>query len=1079
MDPSIIHNGTQYSLEHLDENLGPQSLLHKVDASASANTSLNPSSINISENKPVRNFSIQTGEEFALEFVRDRVNLRTPFVGNISGDPSCTTGYLELKRILGISRTSSEVSSDISTVATIEKTSRESENMSTQQHTGDHKPLRSSSGASHTSFKKLKILCSFGGRILPRPSDGKLRYVGGETRIVRISRDITWRDFWEKMTAVYGGTHVIKYQLPGEDLDALISVSGDEDLQNMMEECNALGGEGSGRLRIFLFSRVDIEDAYIGLADAGVNSEMKYVVAVNGLEMGPCKGSSGNNLSQLDMGNVEKDIHTSNEAGLVVQPTASESSKLVLSSFSRVGKTGLQFYQGQPMPRREHGQQHPPQFGHDHPPYHMPSEDGAVTRNTHGAISREEGDEGKFLSSSGTQVSEMQEKEIKHNFNGLVQLENGINPKVKFPDEGSHLVPTLDRDFSSKASKCEGVPRVTMQVSNPLAADNPSKLPKSDGNEYDTTGNASGSRSIISESDPTDPSCSETFVHPQRTFYSERIPREQSGQLNRISKSDDSHSSQFLNNQDLVAESAGRFESGNVDNTSHVEPQTSNNGHPIYPPDAKGMNETQPISNDTHGHPQPEGDILIDINDRFPRDLLSDIFSKAILSDGSSGIGPLPKDGTGLSMNIESHEPQRWSFFQRLAGDQFMRRDVSLIDQDHMFSTKVNDGARLAYDFVPQVTGESMPSHGGLEEKGYQREVRDADAAVSMPVRSDYDASQVKFSDGIQDSELMGNTRIQESDYEVCSQGGFGKISLAPLDQLLVDFEIINSLQIIHNADLEELKELGSGTFGTVYHGKWRGSDVAIKRIKKSCFTGRQSEQERLTNDFWREAEILSKLHHPNVVAFYGVVHDGPGETLATVTEYMVDGSLRHALLRKDRQLDRWKRLVIAMDAAFGMEYLHSKNIVHFDLKCDNLLVNLKDPSRPICKVGDFGLSKIKRNTLVSGGVRGTLPWMAPELLNGSSNKVSEKVDVFSFGIVLWEILTGEEPYANMHYGAIIGGIVNNTLRPTIPGYCDPEWRRLMEQCWAPNPVGRPCFTEIASRLRVMSSAAQTRKGSS
>ncbi|RWW22479.1 hypothetical protein BHE74_00009100 [Ensete ventricosum] len=138
--------------------------------------------------------------------------------------------------------------------------------------------------------------------------------------------------------------------------------------------------------------------------------------------------------------------------------------------------------------------------------------------------------------------------------------------------------------------------------------------------------------------------------------------------------------------------------------------------------------------------------------------------------------------------------------------------------------------------------------------------------------------------------------------------------------------------------------------------------------------------------------------------------------------------------------------------------------------------------TKDILQVGDFGLSKIKRNTLVSGGVRGTLPWMAPELLNGSSNKVSEKVpvfsvDVFSFGIVMWEILTGEEPYANMHYGAIIGGIVNNTLRPPVPATCDPEWRKLMEQCWAPDPVQRPSFTQIAGCLRGMSVASQVKPG--
>lgn len=280
----------------------------------------------------------------------------------------------------------------------------------------------------------------------------------------------------------------------------------------------------------------------------------------------------------------------------------------------------------------------------------------------------------------------------------------------------------------------------------------------------------------------------------------------------------------------------------------------------------------------------------------------------------------------------------------------------------------------------------------------------------------------------------------------------------------------LGRLQIIKNTDLEELRELGSGTFGTVYHGKWRGTDVAIKRINDRCFAGKPSEQEKMRDDFWNEAIKLADLHHPNVVAFYGVVLDGPGGSIATVTEYMTNGSLRSALQKSERNLDKRKRLLVSMDVAFGMEYLHGKNIVHFDLKSDNLLVNLRDPHRPICKVGDLGLSKVKCQTLISGGVRGTLPWMAPELLNGSSSLVSEKVDVYSFGIVMWELLTGEEPYADLHYGAIIGGIVSNTLRPSVPEGCDPQWRSLMELCWSAEPSERPSFTMIANELRSMAS---------
>ncbi|XP_031479354.1 uncharacterized protein LOC116250101 isoform X2 [Nymphaea colorata] len=369
------------------------------------------------------------------------------------------------------------------------------------------------------------------------------------------------------------------------------------------------------------------------------------------------------------------------------------------------------------------------------------------------------------------------------------------------------------------------------------------------------------------------------------------------------------------------------------------------------------------------------------------------------------------------------------------------------------------------------------------------------DAFVDDPVKKELQAVAEDVATSVLQSSLTGSPVLSTS--PVLGVGGEERNDDVPLDsvQTSVDSmaecfrakileisrsglplsEDIGRLQIIKNSDLEELRELGSGTFGTVYHGKWRGSDVAIKRINDRCFSGKPSEQQRMRTDFWNEACKLSDLHHPNVVAFYGVVLDGPGGTVATVTEYMVNGSLRQALHKNNRIRERRNRIYIAMDVAFGMEYLHGKNIVHFDLKSDNLLVNLRDPQRPICKVGDLGLSKVKRQTLISGGVRGTLPWMAPELLNGSSTLVSEKVDVFSFGIVMWELLTGEEPYADLHYGAIIGGIVGNRLRPQVPDHCDSDWKSLMEKCWSTDPSDRPSFTEIASTLRSMAAVQQSK----
>ncbi|KAH9676994.1 protein kinase domain-containing protein [Citrus sinensis] len=1113
MEQSRIHQQYQHNaMEPGNVEFQPPSQVYMLDPTSSINPNVIPPDPNISEVKPVLNYSI-TGEEFSLEFMRDRVNPRKPFIPNISGDPGYATGYMELKGILGISHTGSESGSDISMLTIVERGQKEYErrNSSLHEERGNYGSIQSapndsnrgsihgytSSEASDSSATKMKVLCSFGGKILPRPSDGKLRYVGGETRIIRIRKDISWQILRQKALEVYNQVHVIKYQLPGEDLDALVSVSCDEDLQNMMEEYNELGDrEGSQRIRMFLFSMSDLAEAQSCLSSMDGDSEIQFVVAVNGMDSGSrnslnlhgLRSSSANDLEELGGHNIEREtsrvvvdsarVSTPPLTGNIAPSSTIHSSRVIIPSSSNAHETYPQFHHDQRLHRREtreyplHHACDPSNYSpYGEIPYSMPLHEHS---NQPGGLS------------GGYQYSVLQVQNPQMTVKQGMALPDGSIQ----PDSDTEKVSPLDKPvpswpYDDKVMKHFAVEEAAVSVGIPRVDIPPLFPPKSEGKHQepgkvsppaDTLNAASkfsnddlcsmssgalGPGHRDSEINPIDSSYLEPPVPPQRIYRSEKIPREQLDLLNRLSKSDDSLGSQFIMSQshsdvvqpDPVSEPNEKvqkedqtFENELTQLQKHKEfadAISQTNSKPSVDvqeprqgiPDALANNETndpvdynkKPLVDD--GLPsessindvyqgissvgvstQQRVDISVDIDDRFPRDFLSDIYSKALISEDSSGIITLHKDGAGISVNMENHEPKRWSYFRNLAQVDFGQKDVSLIDQEHLGLSsgvrEVREEDGRLYHFTP------------LTDDGAPKGRVDSQLNFGQDSQKTFGVDP-SVSESMQFDAMMENLRTTESDYEEGNAGN-RNIGLPSLNPSLVDFDV-SSVQVIKNEDLEEQKELGSGTFGTVYHGKWRGTDVAIKRIKKSCFTGRSSEQERLTVEFWKEAEILSKLHHPNVVAFYGVVQDGPGGTLATVAEYMVDGSLRHVLVRKDRFLDRRRRLIIAMDAAFGMEYLHSKNIVHFDLKCDNLLVNLKDPSRPICKVGDFGLSKIKRNTLVSGGVRGTLPWMAPELLSGSSSKVSEKVDVFSFGIVLWEILTGEEPYANMHYGAIIG----------------------------------------------------------
>ncbi|KAJ9700951.1 hypothetical protein PVL29_006331 [Vitis rotundifolia] len=1039
------------------------------------------------------------------------------------------------------------------------------------------------SGVSDASFSdKMKFLCSFGGRILPRPNDGKLRYVGGETKIISIRKNLAWVELVKKTSAICNQLHTIKYQLPGEDLDALISVSSDEDLHHMIEEYHELERiEGSQRLRIFLVPVGEPESpsSFETRATQQNEADYQYVVAVNGmLDPSPRKNSSGQSVSS-QTGNtcdyrdpptffhpleMKDGTSSSNLVGRFTNPAAQ-----FLTSLQIPTKSFQQSPPVSPLPVQNRDPQnsamhffedHAYHDGHestsrfvtdqwpcdnaycvDSPSYHHNNPYGPVPlmnyhhHNKHFLetdqinklpslhVQNRPSRDFVFSPVHGQSEVDFERPVLKesafhsHHKDPLGLLSGSTNDLVGSHHRMLHVL--SDSQLRGHEGRPdyhleEGITPLSpwtfeVQKSPSLALSNSSQewsfQPQEISNEKyqeayqnqptlmvnDHKGNNGLGQGIWSWEDEIDTQVGQERKHdkvitnltsqdnstPSNTklqnvcYNPNSVPSIHISPLEFQDHGDTTMNSALAlmipeNSADIVREqphdyslgaSTSKFLVKSQNATKDMQhamtevissesvPNESSRPLPVAIQGAGDQEAAVPSSASLTPSAGNKSDPSLNLQKNYPLSTESS-FENPDKNAVMGGVSTL-KDEDPLNFPYHEVEGPEGHSYERLnPGDAiFVQSQPS--DNHHNGNMP---GAAVIVEDVTDILRPGIPSSSPL-----------------IPQVEDEANDEITSS-----GEAEAESDIQESEGEEGRDLG-ESISDAAMAEMEAS---IYGLQIIKNADLEELKELGSGTFGTVYHGKWRGTDVAIKRIKKSCFAGRSSEQERLTKDFWREARILSNLHHPNVVALYGVVPDGPGGTLATVTEYMVNGSLRHVLQRKDRSLDRRKRLIIAMDAAFGMEYLHLKNIVHFDLKCDNLLVNMRDTQRPICKVGDFGLSRIKRNTLVSGGVRGTLPWMAPELLNGSSSRVSEKVDVFSFGVAMWEILTGEEPYANMHCGAIIGGIVSNTLRPPIPERCDPDWRKLMEECWSPDPAARPSFTEITNRLRVMSMAIQTKR---
>ena len=263
--------------------------------------------------------------------------------------------------------------------------------------------------------------------------------------------------------------------------------------------------------------------------------------------------------------------------------------------------------------------------------------------------------------------------------------------------------------------------------------------------------------------------------------------------------------------------------------------------------------------------------------------------------------------------------------------------------------------------------------------------------------------------------------------------------------------------------DYVEDKPFAKGGEGEVCMGEYQGDSVVLKKMSLVGVTA--TKRQKMLNSFKGELAIMVRLRSPRVAQFYGVVTTD-STFLGLVMEYCPGGSLRDAL-NTDDEITSNRRRIWVSDVALGMSYLYSQGVEHRDLKALNVLL-----TRDLrCKVTDFGLSKCEdlkttaTTTMGGAGLAGTPAFMAPELLD--DNTFTEKSDVYSYAIVLWEIWDRGVPWRGLKPVQITRQVVDKHQRPPVPPAMPAELRKLMVRAWAHKPGARPSFREIAAAVRV------------
>jgi predicted Ser/Thr protein kinase len=246
-------------------------------------------------------------------------------------------------------------------------------------------------------------------------------------------------------------------------------------------------------------------------------------------------------------------------------------------------------------------------------------------------------------------------------------------------------------------------------------------------------------------------------------------------------------------------------------------------------------------------------------------------------------------------------------------------------------------------------------------------------------------------------------------------------------------------------------QEIGSGAFGKVYLGTWQSTQVAIK----------VSNSIGATEEFQKEARIMVNIRpHPNVLQVLGVSTDG--QAPAIILEYCPGRSLDETLFNKSKKITAAYQNRLIFGIAKGLLHLHLNNIVHRDLAARNILLSGDGEA----KISDFGMSRIVESTIQEGTTKtniGPIRWMAPEAIR--NRKYSTKSDVWSFGVVMTEILNREQPFNEFQDVLEVALELKSNKTPKVPTDCNEVYKNIINMCFQADPNARPEMEKICNML--------------